>query len=143
MAGSTNAIDVKAQILAMIRDIPEAEAEDWDIDWGFSKSPERTWVYCGEINWDSSEWATNRSREEVFNVRVVVNIKRRRGTPEDLEREVVRIGALIEAGVKAAPQFGMGEVVTSGFIPRKMDSMPADEYGEAQLEADIRVVARF
>lgn len=143
MANSTNAIDVKAAIVALIKGLPEATAEKWDTDWGFSKTPDRTWIYCGAVDWDSSEWVTNRSREEIFRVKTVVNIKRRRSTPEQAEREATRIASLIEAAVKASPNFGDGAVVTSSFMPRKLDSFPADDFCEAQFEADISVTARF
>lgn len=140
---STHAIDVKDSIVTLIRGLPEATAEKWDTDWGFARSPERTWVYCGEIEWESSQWVTNRSREEVFRAKVVFNVKRRRATPEDAEREVVRIAGLVESAVKATPNFGDGAVITSSFAPQRMDSWPADEFVEAQLEAHVRVVARF
>lgn len=143
LAGSTNAVDVKANLVTLIHGLPEADAEKWDIDWGFARTPERTWVYCGEIQWSDSTWVTNRSRQEIFTIKVVVNVKRRRATPEDVEREVTRIASLIEAAVKVNPNLGDAAVVTSGWVPQKMDSWPSDEFAEAQFEADVSVTARF
>lgn len=141
--GSTLALDCKASLLGLIRGIPEATAEKWDIDWGFARTPERTWVYVGEVNWEASEWATNRGRTEQFTVKTVVNIKRRRGTPEDAEREAIRIVSLIESVVKQTPGLNVAGVISSDWIPKQLDSWPSDEFTEAQIECALRVSARF
>lgn len=141
--GHSIALDYKAALVAAIRDLPEAFTEKWDVDWGFSKNPERTWVYVGRVTWDTSTWATNRSRQETFKVQVAVNVRRRRMTPEKAERECLRIAGLIEAAVKANPQLGIGQVVSTDFTPTKADSFPGDDATEAQFEAEVWVTARF
>lgn len=143
MSGSSHAFAVKASVVALIKALPAAVTEKWDIDHGFSKSPERTWVYCGQITWESSEWVTNRSREEDFKVQLVINLKRRRSTPAAVEAECARIAGLIEAMVKANPNLGNASVITSGFEPKRLDAFPADDFVEGQYEAEIRAVARF
>lgn len=140
---AANAIDVKAAIVSLIKGLPEATAEKWDTDWGYTKTPERTWVYVGEVNWDESHWVTNRTREELFKVKVAISVKRRLKTPEECEREVLRIASLIEMAVKADISLGVDAVKASDFTPRRMDSWPVDEFCEAQYEADIFVTARF
>ena len=142
MASST-AYAVKAALFAAIRSLPEAAAEAWDIDFGFSKNPERTWVYCGGIDWESSEWVTNRTREEVYTITAVVNVKRRRATPADAEGEAVRIMGLIESYVNANNRLGVFGVELAELVPKKLDSMPSDDFCEAQFEASVRVTARF
>lgn len=141
--GSSNALDCKSNIVSMIRGIPEATSEKWDIDWGFARTPERVWVYCGEVSWDESAWVTNRQREETFRVRVVVNIKRRRGTPEDAERDAMRVAGLVEGLVKTTPNLNDSAITLAEWVPKRMDCWPSDEFTEAQIEADIRVTARF
>lgn len=141
--GSTNAIECKAHIRDLIKSIPEATSEKWDVDWGFARTPERLWVYCGEIAWDESRWVTNRSREETFRVRIVVNLKRRRSTPEDAERDAIRIAGLIEGLIKTTPNLNDSAITLAEWVPRRLDCWPSDEFIEAQVEADIRVTARF
>ena len=141
----SNALAAKAAIRDIIAAIPAKTAEDWQLTWSYTKNLERTWVYVGKIVWDTSDWVSNRSREERFNVEVSVNLKRRRMTPEETEVEAGRIGALIEDAIKADPGLGIGLplIVNSSVIPKRLDSWPADEMCEAQLDIDVQVIGRL
>jgi hypothetical protein len=100
-------------------------------------------VFVGEVLWDDSQWATLRSREETFNVSVVINCQLSAGTSEEVEREVQRMAAGIENGLKANPSLGVSSVVTSDFVPKKLASFPTDGAYEGQLECVLRVKARL
>lgn len=139
MATASNALDVKEAIFTQLKAI----GTDWDVTWGYTKSPGKTFVYLGQIEWESSEWVTNRSRREIFNVKVVMDFRRARGNPEKVEREVMAMGREIEEWVTNSPNLGIPSVIACGFVPKRMDSFPSDQDAEAQFEADIRVTARF
>ncbi|MFC7979508.1 hypothetical protein ACFUT3_30285 [Streptomyces cinereoruber] len=139
---STNAFAAKGALRDMIRALPALSG--YQVTWGYpSRNPERRWVFVGEILWPESEWVTNRSREEVFEVSVVVNCQLSGATSEEVEGELQRMAAGIEDGMKAAPNLGIRSVVTSDFVPKKMTSFPSDGVYEGQFEAVVRVKARL
>lgn len=139
---ATNALDVKAALRDLVKTQPELSG--YQITWGYpTRGPERRWVFVGEVLWDDSQWATLRSREETFNVSVVINCQLSAGTSEEVEREVQRMAAGIENGLKANPSLGVSSVVTSDFVPKKLASFPTDGAYEGQLECVLRVKARF
>lgn len=137
MAG--NALDVKASVVTLVAALNPA----WDTSWGFKRSPDKTYVYIGEVQWEQSRWVTNRSLEESFNIKVVINHKTRRGTAESVERFALDVSEQIQAAVKANPNLGNAAVVTSVYRPRRADSWPSDDFVEAQVEGEINVTARF
>lgn len=139
----SNGLAAKGAVRDLITGLPEATSEKWHVTWGYHKAPERTWVYLGDVEYASSEWATNNQREEQFTVQGVINVKRRRGGPEETEHEVSRIAALIENAIDATRNLGLPAVVTCAFVPKRMGSYPSDEMCEAQLDFDVRVTARL
>lgn len=139
---STNAFAVKGALRDMIKALPALAG--YQVTWGYpARNPERRWVFVGEVQWPDSQWATNRSREEVFEVSVIVNCQLSGGTAEEVERELERMSAGIEDGLKASPNLGIQSVVTSDFVPKKLSSFPSDQVFEGQLESIVRVKARL
>lgn len=140
---ATTAPDVKRAILALIQALPDAET--WDIDWGFQRNPERSWIMLGAIEWQSSEWVTNRTREEDYSITLVVNLKRRKATTEETETEAIDVMQAIEAQlhINANASLGVFGVTMAELVPKKLDSWPADEFCEAQFEATVHITARF
>jgi hypothetical protein len=139
---STNALEVKGALFALIKALPEFV--DAQVTYGVPRRIEKTWCALGRVRWDSSEWATNRGREETFTVEGLVSIIRTAGNAETTEADAVRLGSAIEAAVMSAPNFGNPRIVTSGFKPVSVSSFPNDAEGfEAQYEWTVSVTARI
>jgi hypothetical protein len=139
---STNAFAFKGALRDMIKGLPALAG--YQVTWGYpSKNPERRWVFVGEVQWPDSMWATNRSREESFEVSVIVNCQLSGATSEEVEGELQRMAAGIEDGMKASPNLGIQSVVTTDFVPKKLSSFPSDQVYEGQFEAVVRVKARL
>jgi hypothetical protein len=86
---------------------------------------------------------TNRSREENFEISVIVNAQISGATSEEVEAELQRMAAGIEDGMKASPNLGIPSVVVTDFVPKKLQSFPSDQVYEGQFEAVVRVKARL
>jgi hypothetical protein len=139
---STNAFAVKAALRDMIRALPALAG--YQVTWGYpTRNPERRWVFVGEVSWPDSQWVTNRAREEVFEISVVVNAQISGATAEEVETELQKMAAGIEDGMKSNPSLGVHSVVTSDFIPKKVASFPSDQVYEGQLDSVVRVKARL
>ncbi|MFI8237602.1 hypothetical protein ACIF83_10175 [Streptomyces sp. NPDC085866] len=139
---STNAFAFKGALRDMIRALPALAG--YQVTWGYpTRSPERRWVFVGEVQWPDSQWATNRSREEVFEISVVVNAQISGATAEEVENELQVMAAGIEDGMKSNPSLGIHSVVSSDFVPKKVSSFPSDQVYEGQLESVVRVKARL
>lgn len=139
---STNAVAVKQSLKALIDALPSFG--DVQRTYGVPRTFDKRWCNVGRITWDSSEWATNRSREESFSIELLVSVVQSAGNAESVEVEASRLAGLIEDAVKAAPNFGNSKVVTSGFKPLRLNSFPNDPEGfEAQYECAISVTARL
>ena len=122
---STNAFAVKGALRDMVKGLPALAG--YQVTWGFpTRNPERRWVFVGEVQWPDSHWVTNRSREEVFEISLVVNCQLSGATSEEVESELQRMAAGIEDGMKATPNLGIQSVVTSDFVPKKLASFPSD-----------------
>ncbi|MDT0472782.1 hypothetical protein RM863_11660 [Streptomyces sp. DSM 41014] len=139
---STNAFEVKAAIRDLIKGRPELAG--YQVTWGFpTKNPERRWVFVGEVTWSESDWATLKSRQESFEISVVLNCQISGATAEQVETELQRMGAGVEDALKANPSLGIHSVVASDFVPKKLVSFPTDQAYEGQLETGVRVKARL
>jgi hypothetical protein len=126
----------------MIKALPALSG--YQVTWGFpSRNPERRWVFVGEVSWPDSQWVTLRSREESFEISVVVNCQMSGGTAEQVELELQDMAAGIEDGMKANPSLGIQSVIASDFIPKKVMSFPTDQAYEGQFESVVRVKARL
>jgi hypothetical protein len=139
---STNAFAVKGALRDMIRALPALAG--YQVTWGYpTRNPERRWVFVGEVMWPDSQWVTNRSREENFEISVIVNAQISGATSEEVEAELQRMAAGIEDGMKASPNLGIPSVVVTDFVPKKLQSFPSDQVYEGQFEAVVRVKARL
>jgi hypothetical protein len=126
----------------MIKGLPALAG--YQVTWGYpTRNPERRWVFVGEVMWPDSQWVTNRSREETFEVSVIVNAQISGATAEEVENELQRMAAGIEDGMKVTPNLGIQSVVTTDFVPKKLSSFPSDQVYEGQFEAIVRVKARL
>jgi hypothetical protein len=139
---STNAFAAKAALRDLIKGRPELAG--YQVTWGFpTRSPERRWVFVGEVQWSDSEWATLKSRSEAFEISVVLNCQMSGGTSEEVELELQTMAAGIEDALKANPSLGIQSVVSTDFVPKKLMSFPTDQAYEGQLETNVRVKARL
>lgn len=139
---STNAFATKAALREMIKALPALAG--YQVTWGYpTRNPERRWVFVGEVQWPDSQWVTNRSREETFEISVIVNCQISGATAEEVELELQSMASGIEDGMKAKPNLGVQSVVTSDFVPKKLSSFPSDQVYEGQLESVVRVKARL
>jgi hypothetical protein len=126
----------------MIKALPALAG--YQVTWGYpTRNPERRWVFVGEVMWPDSQWVTNRSREENFEISVIVNAQISGATSEEVEAELQRMAAGIEDGMKASPNLGIPSVVVTDFVPKKLQSFPSDQVYEGQFEAVVRVKARL
>lgn len=142
MAGTTNALAVKAALRDMLTGLPSLAGVQ--TTWGFpGREPEPKWSYVGKVDWDTSEWATNRSRQERFVIDVTFSVQLFAATAEDAERAVMALAADAEAALKDNPTLGIAAVVSSDFIPRRLGSWPIDDGFEAQLEINAAFTARL
>ena len=139
---SSAALDIKQHVYTLIRELPEFA--DVDVTYGVPKRFDKRWCALGRVRWDSTEWATNRSREEVFTLEGLINIVQAAGDATSCEATALALGGAIEDAVKADPGLGNPRVVTSGFKPSNISSFPNDTEGyEAQYEWTISVTARL
>jgi hypothetical protein len=139
---STNAFAAKAALRDMLKERPELKG--YQVTWGFpTRNPERRWVFVGEVQWSDSDWATLRSRQESFEISLVLNCQMSGATAEQVELELQEMASGIEDALKANPSLGLQSVVSSDFIPKKLISFPTDQAFEGQLETSVRVKARL
>jgi hypothetical protein len=139
---STNAFAAKAALRDMIKGLPALAK--YQVTYGYpTRDPERRWVFVGEVDWPESQWVTNRSREEVFEISVILNAQISGATSEEVEGELQRMAEGIEDGMKANPSLGLQTVVSSDFVPKKVTSFPSDQVYEGQFESVVRVKARL
>ena len=140
----SNQIAAKTAVQNIIKARPEYTSENWQVLWGPFKSPERTFFFIGRTEWDQdrTRWVTNRNRDEEFRIRVVLNLKRRRATAEQVEAEAMRIYELVEDAIHATKNLGLPNVISSGVVPDHVDTFPVDDQVECQLTFDVWVKAR-
>ena len=139
---ATNAYAAKAALRDLIKARPELAG--YQITWGYpTRTPERRWIFVGEVHWEENQWINNRTREEVFTISTVINCQLSGGTSEEVELELQRMAEGIEDALKANPTLGIQGIVYSDFAPNKLTSFPSDQAYEGQLEAVLRVKARL
>lgn len=105
----------------------------------------RGYVAVIRTTWESSEWATNRSRQEIFGIEMQIDVYGlRHKTGASAEAEAVELAGAIEDAIKASPTLSTARVVTGGLIPQTLYSAPKDADGwVASMEATARFTARF
>lgn len=139
---ATTAIAAKAAI----RDIAGQSAglAAFKTTWGFpTREPTKKWLMLGEIKWQNSDWATNKSRQETYRIGFSVNVQIMGGDGETCERAAAAAFAEFEDSIKANPQIGVPGIVYTNFHPQRLFSFPADDYYEGQFDGEIEIHARI
>jgi hypothetical protein len=138
----TKALAVKA-LLKEWAEAQDIKARDGvQVTYGYpTREPERRWIGLGDVQWESSEWVTNRSREEVFSVTIIFDVLMAAGTAEEAEQYALAMSAEFEATVKANPNLD-GLAVTSGYQPTRLKSWTQATGYEAQYETEVTATCR-
>lgn len=139
----TVAFDVKKRLKEIVADNDEVLSREIWVTHGFpTGTPDRRWCLIGGIEWASSDWASNRVREEQFAITVVLSVVYAGAQSSEVESIAADAFSAVESVVKGNPSID-GLVVTSSLEPVRLESFPrADEY-EAQFEARLRCTARL
>lgn len=139
---ATSALAVKSALKAEI-DSVETDG-NLEVTWGFpKKEPAKRWCIVGDIKWDTSEWITNRGKNESYKIVVDVWVRITGGTAQEAETQAEAYESLIEDALKANPKVGVSNVITSSFIPVELQSWPQDDGGEARFKCEFAVTARI
>lgn len=113
------------------------------VTYGFpDETPEKRWLLIGQIEWDQSDWVTNRSRLEVFNITVMLDcvlFATDALTSEQYTRDLL---ADFETSLKGDPTMN-GLLVTSSFRPVKLNGWPTPDGYEVQFEGEMVCQARI
>lgn len=131
-------------IKGAVVDIVSEALPDYKTTWGFTtRDVPRKWAYIGELSWPDGEWATNRSREYVVTVPVILNGIYVRLSVREAET------ALAEQVRKVVAAFGPDSVIRDQgviswtLVPRHFGSQPYADGGiEAQAALELRVTYR-
>lgn len=141
----TKALAVKQAIKDHLDRMAIVPVEQVQVTYGLPmRSPDKKWAVAGNITWDSTEWATNRSRNEAFSVQVIfcVQVAADKNAPQEAESFAIAMAAEFEQLVSADPAFG-GLCITSVFTPRQLKSWPSDATTfEAQFDTEVRATCR-
>jgi len=139
---STKARAVKLALKSLLDSMAIVSADNVQVTYGFpTRSPERRWAVVGPVRWDAAEWATNRARNETFAISVVFSVQEFGMTSDEVEDYAIRLSAEFEEMLKADPSIG-GLCITSGFMPRALNSWPIDGGYECQFETEVTAVCR-
>ncbi len=143
----STALPFKAWALEQIRAIPELEGVQ--ITWGWpGRSIESEWLMLGAIEWTDESWTAvgARGREEIYNVSLIVNVRRPGDSDEAAQTRVAELLGHVETWLRAnaLPATAIGaRALTVEMIPRNLRSAPFDGGIEAQAEVDVSVKARI
>ncbi|MDG4826022.1 hypothetical protein O7635_29585 [Asanoa sp. WMMD1127] len=139
----TKAVEVKSYLETVAAGMPVVPTDQVQVTYGFPmRAPEKKWIAVGEIRWESSEWATNRSRNEAFSVQVIFDVQMSGATAKEVEAYAVLMSRDFLAALMADPSLG-GLAITSGFQPRSMRAFPSDrDTYECQFETEVSVTCR-
>jgi hypothetical protein len=140
---STKAVAVKQSLRDLLDGMPIVSTDKVQVTYGFPlRDPDRRWAVVGEIHWESTEWVTNRSRQEQFTVAVIFSVIMSAVKSEDVEQYAVSMGAAFDQSLRDNPSLN-GLCVTTGFSPKALKSWPQDTTAyEAQFETEVRAVCR-
>ena len=139
---STKAIQVKEALETKLKALALVVSENVQVTYGFpTQSPERKWACVHEVRWRDAEWATNRSRNEVFGVAVTFNVQLLAGNARDAEAAVIKYAAAFEDALKDNPGLG-GLCITTNYEPRQLRSWPIADGYEAQLDTEVVATCR-
>lgn len=140
---STKAVAVKKALKTLLDGMPIVSEKDIQVTYGFpGKAPQRKWAVVGGIQWGSSEWATNRSRQEEFTVSVIFSAVIQASNSEETEEYVIAMASDFEEKLKADPSLN-GLCVSTGFTPKSLQAWPNDTTSyEAQFETEVSATCR-
>lgn len=142
--GATNAFDVIGALKGIADAIPTLQHKDIAVVVGHTQGdPPKRYFRIGRVDWERSDWATNRSREERMNVNVQILVSMAGASAQDALDEVERLSKEFEQAIKANPSLGLPAVVSSDVVPRELDSAPSDGVWVAGIDYEVRVTARL
>lgn len=126
-----------------VRDILIANLPEFTVTWGFTKrEPPRQWCYIGRMSWPSGDWETNRSRQHVMVLPIVLNAIKARTTDEEAEAWLAaQVNALTDAFGTGSDLRSLG-IVTWGLLPRDFGAQPNPEGTEVQAALELTVTYR-
>lgn len=138
----SKALEAKRFIYDLLRNDSTLGAEKFDVSWSWpAGGPPGRWVMVGRIQWQDTEWATNRSRTERFTVSVLFNVMLLAANAEEAETYVRDMARAFETALSADPGMG-GLLISSTVRPGALDSQPMPEGFEAQFELEVECQAR-
>lgn len=135
----SNALDVKAALLARIGAIPELNG--YQITWSIPRNTEKKWVMVGKVDWSSSVWKTNRQVETDYSVHFVITTAIPASTAQDVETAALQAAEYCRKAVESEPTLN-GVVISSVMAPERLISWPTTEGFEAQWEGSFEIKAR-
>lgn len=135
----SNALDVKAALLARISAIPQLSG--YQITWSIPRNTEMQWVMIGKVDWSSSVWKTNRQVETDYSVHFVITVAIPASSAQDVETAALEAAEYCRKAVESEPTLN-GVVISSVMAPERLISWPTTEGFEAQWEGSFEIKAR-
>lgn len=141
---ATKALEIKRRLKVICEELPAVIAAKAQVSHGHPNGdPERRSVQILKVEWEESQWKTNRSREErlACNVRFLAYVLG--GTALDAEEAAIALSDGFEDYIKNNPTLGITGVLNSDCVPREFDSAPATDGWVAGIDYEVRVTARI
>ena len=125
-------------------DIAKATLPDFTATWGFTtREPPRLWLYMGDMQWPSSQWQTNRSRQHEMTSPLILNALTVRKSAEESEAWILEQLNALEDAFGADSALREAGVITWELNPRQVGTQPSTDGGiEAQAVFELRVTYR-
>lgn len=134
-----NPVDIKRKVF----DLAKTALPEFTPTWGFTtREPPRKWLYMGDLTWQGSEWATNRSREHNMTIPLILNAILARRSPEDCEAYLHDQLTALEAAFNADSTLRAAGVLSWALNPRQLGTQPHPDGVEAQAVFELRVTYR-
>ncbi len=112
---SSIALDAKANLIALAE--AAASLSSYQKTWGYpTREPSKKWLLVGGIKWSDEDWATNRSREESFEIAMTFNVQVAAGNGQSAEEAVMASAADLEDALKADPRLGIPAIIYIKFV---------------------------
>lgn len=126
-----------------VRDIVSNSLPDFTVTWGFTqRDVPRLWAYIGRLHWPDADWVTNRRREYVVTLPIILNAIKARTTPEDAEEYLAeRVNALTAAFDENSSLRNAGAISWT-LAPRDFGSQPHTDGIEIQAALELQVTYR-
>lgn len=138
----TKAPAVKAYLKTLLDGMPMTGTDKLQVTFGFPmRNVQKKWMFVGETEWQSVEWVTNRSREEVFDITIGFSAEISGGTAEEAEQFASQMASDFESALTQNPGMS-GLCVTSIFFPKRLNSWAVDLGFQAQFETVVTATCR-